>query len=72
VTSRAGNGPLHAKGVPVPIARPAHTRLTSLARELTAAKGRRVTISETIDELLDLLDGSSRLLQDIANGRRDT
>jgi len=68
----AANGPLHAKGVRVPITRPAHTRLVTLARELTAAKGRRVTISETIDELLDLLDGHSRLLQDIANGRRDT
>jgi len=65
-------GPLHAKGRRVPITRPTHTRLTALARELTAAKGRRVTVSETIDELLDLLDGSSRLLQDIANGRRDT
>jgi len=35
-------------------------------------KGRRVTISESIDELLDMLDREARMVQDIANGRRDT
>ena len=51
---------------------PTHTRLRAFSVELSRVKGRRVTISESIDELLDMLDGSSRLLQDIANGRRDT
>jgi hypothetical protein len=66
----AGDGPLHASGVRVPIARPTHTRLVRLSRELGRVKGRRVTISETLDELMDHLAKTERLVEDVKNHDR--
>jgi len=63
----AGDGPLHASGVRVPIARPTHARLVAVARELTGAKGRKVGISETIDDLIAAWRQTSRLVEDVKN-----
>ena len=45
-------------------------RLVALTRELSKAKGRDLTYNDTIEELLDNLDGASRLLHDIAGARK--
>jgi len=67
VSRPAGDGPLHASGVRVPIARPTHTRLTAVSAELTKMAGRRVTISETIDELIKNWQQTWRLVEDVKN-----
>jgi hypothetical protein len=64
-TNRAGDGPLHASGVRVPIARPTHARLAIVARALGNEKGRRVTISEAIDELITNWVQTQRLVEDV-------
>ena len=48
---------------------PTHTRLRAFSVELSRVKGRHVTISESIDELLDMLNREARMVRDIANGR---
>ena len=63
----AGDGPLHASGVRVPIARPTHARLRAVAAELTSAKGRKVGISETIDDLIAAWWQTARLIEDVKN-----
>jgi hypothetical protein len=63
----AGDGPLHASGVRVPIARPTHTRLRVVSAELTRIKGRKVGISETIDELMVAWWQTARLVEDVKN-----
>lgn len=52
----------------VMVSDPVKNRLVALTRELSKAKGRDLTYNDTIEELLDNLDGASRLLHDIANG----
>jgi hypothetical protein len=63
-------GPLHASGVRVPIARPTHTRLIAVARALGHAKGRRVTISEALDEMVDNWWRTAKLIEDVKNHDR--
>lgn len=49
---------------------PVHARLAALAAELSKVKGEQVSLSSTVGELLDNLDGASRLLRDIAGARQ--
>jgi hypothetical protein len=58
---------LHASGVRVPIARPTHARLKIISAFLTEAKGRRVGISETLDELMASWWQTQRLVEDVKN-----
>lgn len=48
---------------------PVKARLARLAVELSAAKGRDVTYNETVEELLNHLDGNSWVMRDIVSGR---
>ena len=50
----------------VMVSDPVKARIVKLTAELSAVKGRDLTYSDTIGELLDNLDGSSRLLTDLA------
>ena len=45
---------------------PVKARIVKLTAELSAVKGRDLTYNDTIEELLDNLDGASRLLTDLA------
>lgn len=48
------------------VARPVHKRLAGLADALSAAKGRNVTHSETIEHLLDENDRMVKMLAELA------
>lgn len=53
----------------VMVSDPVKARIVRLTAELSKVKGRDVTYSDTIEELLNHLDDTSRLLDDIAAGR---
>jgi len=51
------------------VSRQVRGRVNRLAGELRRVKGRRVTVSETIEYMLDQVDSSARLMQDIARSQ---
>jgi hypothetical protein len=53
----------------VMVSDPVKARIVRLTAELSKVKGRDVTYSDTIEELLNHLDDTSRLLDDIAAGK---